>query len=189
MTAYPREEMEEMVERWLQANKDAEEAGDWKGLADLFAEDATYGWNYGPENEFMAVGRDEIRDIAVGLEMGGLDGWVYPYQQILIDEKAGQIVGFWKQIALATRADGSHYEVAGIGGSWFGYAGSFQWRFQRDWFDYGNAAACFMEMMGDGTLSEGMTARMHRSLGGGLPGHYTIGQAPAPIWPVPPVEA
>ena len=141
MPAYPREEMEEMVERWLQANKDAEEAGDWKGLADLFAEDATYGWNYGPENEFMAVGRDEIRDIAVGLEMGGLDGWVYPYQQILIDEKAGQVVGFWKQIALATRADGSHYEVAGIGGSWFGYAGDFQWRFQRDWFDYGNAAA------------------------------------------------
>ena len=28
-----------------------------------------------------------------------------------------------------------------------------------------------------------MTARMHRSLGGGLPGHYAIGQAPAPIWP------
>ena len=35
-------------------------------------------------------------------------------------------------------------------------------------------------MMGDGTLSDGMTARMHRSLGGGLPGHYDIGQAPAP---------
>ena len=73
--------------------------------------------------------------------------------------------------------------MAGIGGSWFGYAGDFQWRFQRDWFDFGNAAACFIEMMGDGTLSEGMTARMHRSLGGGLPGHYAIGQAPAPIWP------
>jgi hypothetical protein len=41
-------------------------------------------------------------------------------------------------------------------------------------------------MMKDGTLSEGMTARMHRSLGGGLPGHYPIGQAPAPIWPVRP---
>jgi hypothetical protein len=183
MPAFPREEMEEMVERWLQANKDAEAAGDWTGLALLFAEDATYGWNYGPKTEFMAVGRDEIRDIAVGQEMGGLDGWVYPYQEILIDEKKGQVVGFWKQIALATRADGTNYEVAGIGGSWFGYAGGFQWRFQRDWFDYGNAAACFLEMMSDGTLSEGKTARMHRSLGGGLPGHYPVGQAPAPIWP------
>ena len=47
----------------------------------------------------------------------------------------------------------------------------------------GNAAALFLEMMGDGTLSEGMTARMHRSLGGGLPGHYDIGKAPAPLWP------
>ena len=49
MPAYPREEMEEMVERWLQANRDAEAAGDWKRLGDMFHEDATYGWNYGPE--------------------------------------------------------------------------------------------------------------------------------------------
>jgi hypothetical protein len=183
MPSYPRDEMEAMVERWLEANRHAEEIGDWRGLADLYTEDATYGWNYGPEHEFMAVGRDEIRDIAVGLEMGGLDGWEYPYQEILIDEKKGQVVGFWRQIALATRADGTRYEVAGIGGSWFGYGGEFQWRFQRDWFDYGNAAACFLEMMTDGTLSEGMTARMHRSLGGDLPGHYDVGAAPAPLWP------
>ena len=78
MPAFPREELEEMVEQWLQANKDAESAGDWTAMSLLFAEDATYGWNYGPENDFMAVGRDEIRDIALGLEMGGLDGWEYP---------------------------------------------------------------------------------------------------------------
>src|ERR1041384_8339501 len=132
MPAYPREEMEEMVERWLQANRDAEAKGDWTGLSDMFHEDATYGWNYGPKVDFMTVGRDQIRDIAVGMEMGGLDGWVYPYQEILIDDRKGQIVGFWKQIATATREDGTHYEVAGIGGSWFGYGGDFKWRFQRD---------------------------------------------------------
>ena len=55
----------------------------------------------------MAVGRDEIREVALGLEMGGLDGWDYPYQEILIDERKGQVVGFWKQIADATRADGT----------------------------------------------------------------------------------
>lgn len=183
MPAFPRAELEEMVERWLQANRDAEAAGDWKPMAALYAEDATYGWNYGPEHEFMAVGRDEIRDVALGLEMGGLDGWQYPYEEILIDEKKGQVIGLWRQIADATRADGSQYEVAGIGGSWFGYAGDFQWSFQRDWFDYGNAAHVFVEMMKDGTLSPGMTERMHRSLGGGLPGHYDLGQAPAPLWP------
>jgi SnoaL-like domain len=182
MTAFPRDEMEEMVERWLQVNRDAEAAGDWEAMALMYAEDATYGWNYGPTTEFMAVGRDEIRDIALGQEMGGLDGWEYPYQEILIDEKKGQVVGFWKQIATSTRADGSGYEVAGIGGSWFGYAGDLQWAWQRDWFDLGNATACFLEMLGDGTLSEGMTARMHRPLGGS-PGHYDLGTAPAPTWP------
>ena len=183
MAAFAREELEEMVERWLQANRDAEAAGDWRPMADLYTDDATYGWNYGPAHDFMVVGREEIREVALGLEMGGLDGWEYPYEEILIDDRKGQVIGLWRQIATATRADGSHYEVGGIGGSWFGYAGSFQWRFQRDWFDYGNAAALFMEMMKDGTLSEGMTARMHRSLGGGLPGHHDIGKAPAPLWP------
>ena len=183
MPAFPRDEMEEMVERWLQANRDAEASGDWRAMADLYAEDATYGWNYGPKTEFMAVGREEIRDVALGQEMGGLDGWEYPYQQLLIDDRKGQVVGFWRQLATATRADGSRYEVAGIGGSWFGYAGGFRWAWQRDWFDYGNAAACFLEMMSDGTLSAGMTERMHRSLGGDNPGHYDIGTAPAPIWP------
>jgi hypothetical protein len=183
MTAYARAELEEMVERWLKANRDAEAAGDWKPMADLYTEDATYGWNYGDRTEFMAVGRDEIREVALGLEMEGLGGWEYPYEEIVIDDAKGMVIGFWRQIADATRADGSRYEIAGIGGSWFIYGGDFQWRWQRDWFDFGNAAALFMEMMGDGTLSEGMTARMHRSLGGGLPGHYDIGQAPAPIWP------
>jgi hypothetical protein len=183
MPAFPRQEMEEMVERWLRANKEAEAAGDWASMAEMYAEDATYGWNYGPEHEFMAVGRDEIRDIALGLEMGGLDGWQYPYQQILIDDAKGQVVGFWRQVATVARADGRPYEVAGIGGSWFGYAGNFQWAWQRDWFDYGNAGACFLEMMSDGTLSPGMTARMHRGVGGDNPGHYPLGTAPAPAWP------
>ncbi len=40
------------------------------------------------------MGREQIRDIAVGMEMGGLDGWEYPYQEILIDDRKGQIVGF-----------------------------------------------------------------------------------------------
>lgn len=185
MPAFDRDELDEMVQRWLQANRDAEAAGDWRPLADMYTEDATYGWNYGPDTEFMAVGREEIREVALGLEMGGLDGWQYPYQEIVVDDRTGNVIGFWRQIADATRADGTHYEVAGIGGSRFRYGGNFQWSWQRDWFDYGNAAAVFMEMITDGTLSPGMTARMHRSLGGGLPGHYARGTAPVGIWEVP----
>lgn len=185
MTTYTRAEMEEMVERWLQANRDAEAAGDWRPMADLYTPDATYGWNYGADTEFMAIGREEIRELALGAEMAGLDGWEYPYEELLIDEAKGQVVGFWRQVATSTRADGSHYEVAGIGGSWFRYGGDGMWSWQRDWFDFGNAAACFMEMMGDGTLSAGMTARMERSMKGPQPGYYPVGTAPVGLWERP----
>ena len=60
-----------MMQRWLDTNKKCEQLGDWTLLADLFTEDATYGWNLGPHGEFMAVGREEIRDYALGREMGG----------------------------------------------------------------------------------------------------------------------
>ncbi len=185
MPAYARSELEEMVQRWLQANRDAEAACDWGPMAELYAPDATYGWNYGASENFMAVGREQIRELALGSEMAGLEGWEYPYQELLIDEHKGQVVGFWRQIADATRADGSHYEVAGIGGSWFRYGGDFQWSWQRDWFDFGNAAALFLEMMGDGTLSGGMTKRMERAAAGSLPGHHRLADTPVGLWDVP----
>ena len=84
------------------------------------------------------------------------------------------------------RADGSHYEVAGIGGSWFRYGGDFQWSWQRDWFDFGNAAALFMEMMTDGNLSAGMTERLERSIAPGqLPGHFKLADSPVGLWDDP----
>ena len=63
-----REALDQWVERWLQANKDSEKAGDWTNLADFYTEDATYGWNIGPKEDVMCVGVDEIRDVA--LEIG-----------------------------------------------------------------------------------------------------------------------
>jgi hypothetical protein len=183
MSGFDRSELDEMVRRWLEANRRCEEAGDWRPLAELYTEDATYGWNMGPDQDFMAVGRDEIRDLALGTEMGGLDGWSYPYQSILVDERAGEVVGFWKQVADARRPDGSPYEVAGIGGSRFRYAGNFRWSWQRDWFDLGNATAVFVEMMKAGVLSEGMQRRLDRAASGvPLPGYYPRGEAPVPLW-------
>ena len=67
MPSYPRSELEEAMQRWLDLNKTCEEELNWLPLADMFTEDATYGWNVGPNDEFMAVGRDQIREYAVGL--------------------------------------------------------------------------------------------------------------------------
>jgi hypothetical protein len=183
MPAFAYEELEEMVQRWLDTNRRAQEAGDWKPMSEMYTDDANYGWNIGPHEDFMVVGRDDIRDIALGLEMGGLDGWTYPYQKVLIDPKQGEIIGFWKQIADTTRPDGSPYVIAGLGGSWFRYAGNWKWSWQRDFFDVGNATAMFIEMMKAGTLSDGMRRRMERATSEGLlPGHYPLGQAPVDIW-------
>jgi hypothetical protein len=183
MPAYPRAELEEMVERWLEANRAGEAKKDWRHMADLYTTDATYGWNVGPSDEFMAVGREEIREIALGLEMAGLEGWTYPYQKVLIDEAQGEILGLWKQVADATKADGSNYEIAGLGGSWFRYGGNWQWDWQRDFFDLGNATALFLEMIKADVLSDGMRRRVERSVSGQkLPGHYRLGTGPVPLW-------
>ena len=156
-----REQLEDWVQRWLKANQDAEKAGDWKPLADFYTDDATYGWNIGPKEDVMCVNKDEIRDVALGLEMEGLENWVYEYQKVLIDDKQNEIVGFWKQIA--HKSDGSSDEIYGIGGSWFRLNDQL--------------------LIESGDLTPTMQKRIERSLSGEkLPGYYPLGQAPVPIW-------
>jgi hypothetical protein len=178
-----REEIEAFWQRWLDTNKACEEARNWSALAEFFAPDATYGWNCGPDDEFMAVGRDQIAELALGLEMQGLEGWSYPYQATLIDDRAGMVIGFWKQVADARRPDGTTYEVAGFGASWFGYADG-AWIWQRDFFDHMNAGSLFFEMLAAGVLSEGMQERIAVAASGELaPGHYRRADLPAALWP------
>jgi hypothetical protein len=172
MPAFPRAEMEEMMRRWLAANEAAEAAGDWTPMAEFYTEDAEYTWNLGPNEEFVARGRRQIRDWVLGSEMEGLEGWEYPYDKVLIDEKQGEIVAFWRQVAPAKRPDGTRYEIAGVGGSWFRYAGNYKWAWQKDFFDVGNATALFMELIQAGKLSPVMQRRIERLMAGELmPGH------------------
>ena len=181
MPAFTRKDLDDWVERWLEANREAERAGDWKPLADFYTEDATYGWNIGPKEDVMCVGKDEIRDVALGLEMEGLDNWVYEYQKVLVDEKLGEIVGFWKQIV--NKSDGSTDEIYGIGGSWFRLNDDLLIEWQRDFFDFGHVSKMFMKLIESGDLSAGMQKRIERSVAGEkLPGYYPLGEAPVAIW-------
>ena len=102
MTRYDRAEIAEFVQEWIDANAECERNKDWRPLERFYAEDATYGWNYGTKDDFMAVGRDEIRDIALCQEMAGLDGWEYPYIRTIIDPETGDVLCLWKQIARGT---------------------------------------------------------------------------------------
>ncbi len=174
--SYSRRELEEMLERWLQANVDAEKDGDWtKHLGPMYKPNAVYTWNVGPNEEFVANSRQEICDIALGYQMKGFEDWEYPYHDVVIDDQRGTIIGFWRQTSPYKRKDGSYYTVEGIGGSWFEYGGDYQWQWQRDFFDLGNAKDCFFQLAGAGVLNPAVKEKIHRQARGQLlPGHRKI---------------
>jgi hypothetical protein len=173
--------LEDWVQRWLTANADAEKAGDWTALADFYTDDATYGWNIGPREDVMCLGRDEIRSVALGLEMEGLENWNYEYQKTVIDEKQNEIVGFWKQVV--NKGDGTRDEIYGIGGSWFRLNDQLLIEWQRDFFDFGHVSKMYMKLIESGDLTPAMQKRIERSLAGEkLPGYYPLGTSPVPIW-------
>ena len=168
MPAFPRDELEEMMSRWVAANDKAGETGDWASMSRFYTDDAVYTWNNGSKWEFVARGAKEIGDTVFGSEMEGLGKWTYPYVRVIIDDQQGEIIGMWRQIAPIERPDGTPYEIAGTGGSWFRYAGDYKWSWQRDFFDHANAGAVFAELLKDGQLSEPMQQRLKR--GSRMPG-------------------
>ena len=181
MASFERAELEDWVERWLEVNRTAEREGDWKPLADFYADEATYGWNIGPKEDVMCVGIDEIRNIALGLEMEGLQDWQYPYQKVIIDDKQGEIVGFWKQVVVD--GDGGSQEIYGIGGSWFRLNADAKIEWQRDFFDFGHVQKAFVKLIESGDLTPTMQKRIERSIAGEkLPGYYPLGESPVPIF-------
>ena len=168
MPAFPRQELEEMVERWVAANNESGRTGDWSRMSQFYTEDAIYSWNTGPNWEFVARGRQQIHDWAFGTEMSGLEHWTYPYIRRLIDDQKGEFLGIWRQVAPVEDPDGKAYEIAGTGGSWFRYAGDFKWSWQRDFFDHGNAGAVFGAMHKNEQLTPRMIERMQK--GSKMPG-------------------
>jgi hypothetical protein len=189
-----RAEIEEFWDSWLDINRKAEAAGDWRPMAEWYAEDATYGWMYSPDEHFMAVGRDQIRDWAIGIEMDGLDGWHYDYVCTVIDEQKAMVIGFWKQRSGILDDDGKEYEILGLGGSWFGLkrvtdgadAGQVKIDWQRDWFDMPSTAHTFLEIIQAGKAPDTLLERMAVT-GHDVPGHYHYKDLPSTVWP-PPVE-
>ena len=190
-----RSEIEEFWESWLDINRQAEKSGDWRVMAEWYAEDTSYGWMYAPDEHFMAVGRDQVRDWAIGIEMDGLDGWHYDYVCTMIDEQKQMILGFWKQRSgIINDETGEEYEILGLGGSWFGVErqtsgpdeGLIKIAWQRDFFDLPSTAHTFMEIVSANKAPETLLKRMSVA-GHGVPGHYHYKDLPSTVWP-PPVE-
>jgi hypothetical protein len=168
MPAFPRDELEDMVNRWVEANDEAGRTGDWSKMSAFYTEDALYTWNNGDKWEFAARGRQQIHDWVFGTEMAGLEHWTYPYVRRLIDDQQGEVIGIWRQIAPDKDPEGRPYEIGGTGGSWFRYAGNYQWSWQRDFFDHMNAGAVFGVMLKNDHLKPEMVERL--KAGSKMPG-------------------
>lgn len=96
-------------------------------MADFYEPAATYGYSYSADDQYMNVGREEIRAGVLGLEMLGFQGWIYPYQAVIFDDRSGQAFGFWRQLTTFDGPNGEPYEIKGLGGSWFQYSGKRSW--------------------------------------------------------------
>lgn len=185
-SGYDRAELDAFWNEWAAATVAAQRAGDWAQLARFYAADASYGWSCSPTDHFMATGIDEIREWALGAEMHGFQGWTYPYQAVVIDDRSGQVVAFWRETTTFTDPDGRPYETPGIGCSWFQYAGNRQWAWHRDVYDVAVAGSVLIRVLQDGRATRALAQRMQTAAEGDLPGHVSSPDAGGtPMWPVP----
>ena len=137
-------------------------------MAEWYAEDATYGWMYSVDEHFMAVGRDQIRDYAIGIEMDGLDGWHYDYQCTMIDERRHgrrlleAAVGHpRRRAARSTRSSASAARGSASSARPRGADdGLIKFAWQRDWFDMPSTAHTFMEIVKAGKAPDTLLKRM-----------------------------
>ena len=173
------EQLEDFVQRWLEVNREAERNGDWTPLASSTPTTRpTAGISAPRERHVRRQGRDPRDRPRPG--DGGLRGWTYPYQQVLIDDRIGEVVGFWKQVALVRRrrrpARFLRHRRQLVSGSTTTDSSN------------GNATSStsYPEAVSGAdegrVMSSGMQQRIQRSLAGATPRYYPLGQAPVPIW-------
>lgn len=177
---WSRDELDEMVRRWLEANERAEAEGDWKKhLGPMYAHDAEYRWMVGPHREFVARGREEIQRLALGFHMEGFEDWTYPYERLVVDEHAGEVVAFWRQVSPYRRADGTAYEVPGTTPSRFRYAGDFQWSLHVDHLELMSIIATLLELAAEGHLDRRVAHKIQElAWGKMMPGDVELPHAP-----------
>jgi ketosteroid isomerase-like protein len=109
---HTREEVSELFDRWLEANKRAEADRDWAPLADFYAEDAVYSYTMGAFGRRVARGRKAIKELVMERDMTGFDGWTFPYDWVVID--GDKVMTKWHNQAPYQREDGSPYRVVGM---------------------------------------------------------------------------
>ena len=132
MSAHDRAEVQAAIQKFKQANADAEREGDWSRLADFYTDDAVYTYvGLAAGGVVEARGRDEIRKLVLQRDMEPYRGWTYPFEWIAID--GDRVITKWWNRAPGKRADGTAIECPGV--SVLEYAGGGKFKSQFDLFD------------------------------------------------------
>jgi ketosteroid isomerase-like protein len=113
MSEFKRSEKEvrEVMGRFVETSRRAEDTGDWAALADFFAEDAEYRYTMGSHGMRVARGREEVRRLVMQRDMMGFDGWRFPYDTVAVD--GAEVITRWWNEAPAKHEDGSPYRIIG----------------------------------------------------------------------------
>jgi ketosteroid isomerase-like protein len=124
MATYSRKEVEKAVEA-LHHIRDKASAGEigWEAIADMFTEDATYidpAWG-------RFKGRDAIRQFLRD-SMQGLKDWKFPTEWHVIE--GNRVISRFTNRLPGRRADGSYYDVPGVG--IMEYAGNGKFSYEED---------------------------------------------------------
>jgi ketosteroid isomerase-like protein len=117
-----------------------QDADDWHGFGMTFTEDAVYLEHH--EGNFR--GRDAILDWLVPV-MKQCQGWTYPVEWVAID--GNRVIHKWQNRLPGQRADGSHYEFAGV--TIMLYAGNGKFSFQEDIYNWEEALAVLKDWAAD----------------------------------------
>ena len=129
---HDRAEIQATVDRFIAANRRAEEINDWTGLADFYTEDAVYTYaGLAAGGLVDARGRDAIREQILSRDMAPYAGWTFPYEWVAID--GDRVITKWWNRAPGKRADGTAIECPGM--SVLEYAGGGKFKSQFDLFD------------------------------------------------------
>ena len=132
MPSFERKEVQATIERFIEANRRAEESNDWNGLAPFYTEDAVYTYaGLAAGGMVEARGREEIRRQILERDMAPYRGWTFPYEWVAID--GNRVVTRWWNRAPGKRADGSPIQCPGM--SVLEYAGDGRFKSQFDLFD------------------------------------------------------
>lgn len=129
------------LERFIAANRSAEERRDWTVLGEFYAEDALYEYDTG-SSRTVARGPDEICRLVMVRDQLGWLNWSFPFEAFAV--QADQAFTHWWNRGPGRRPDGGYWQVIGM--SHIRYADDDHFASQVDLFDMGRLVQLMDEM-------------------------------------------